>query len=116
MFLVYEKQVLSLEDDSSKLGLYFLEKHQDRMKRELHAYKAKMNFSENPNCWKVYTSCKKILYVYTENKLQARTYAITMKYEPLKVLYVHNDEVMTVNNTNVTIGSLVEGKRKPSLL
>ena len=116
MFLVFEKQVLSLQDDTKELDLYFLEKHQERMNKELHAYKKKMQLKEKPSVWRVYTAQGETLYVYTENELQARTYAISLKYEPLKVVYVPNNTLMTVDGMNIEVGKLIEGKKTPSLL
>ena len=86
------------------------------MNKELHAYKKKMQLKEKPSVWKVYTAQGETLYVYTENELQARTYAITIKYEPLKVVYVPNDTLMTVDGINIEISKLIEGKKTPSLL
>jgi len=116
MFLVFEKQVLSLQDDTKELDLYFLEKHQERMNKELHAYKKKMQLKEKPSAWRVYTAQGETLYVYTENEMQARTYAISLKYEPLKVVYVPNDTLMTVDGINIEVSKLIEGKKTPSLL
>lgn len=116
MFLVFEKQVLSLQDDTKELDLYFLEKHQERMNKELHAYKKKMQLKEKPSVWKVCTAQGETLYVYTENELQARTYAISLKYEPLKVVYVPNDILMSVDGMNIEVGKLIEGKKTPNLL
>jgi|SRR5690625_3525320 len=116
MFLVYEKQVHTLDDDIRKLDLYFLPKHHERMTNELTAYKAKMQLKEKPSLWRVYTRQGETLYVYVENELQARTYAISLKYEPLKVVYVSNDTLMTVDGINIEVGKLIEGKQVPSLL
>lgn len=117
MFLVLEKKVLTFEDDTKELDLYFLDKHTERMGQELTVYMEKMNMNEEKPCvWKVYTNQKKILYVYTANELQAKTFAITMKYEPLKVSYVHETELMTINNTDVMIGNLTIGKNVPHLI
>ncbi|WP_163536339.1 hypothetical protein [Gracilibacillus sp. YIM 98692] len=38
MFVVFEKQVLTLEDDQSELDLYFKPKHHERMKQLLLNY------------------------------------------------------------------------------
>src|SRR5690625_915742 len=116
MFLVYEKQVLTMDDDTKELDLYFLEKHHKRMRKLLLEYKAKLKMKEKPCAWKVYTNENEILYVYTENELQARTFAISMKYEPLRVAYVPEEELMTVNDINITIGELTQGKQVPYLI
>lgn len=116
MFLVFEKQVLSLQDDTKKLDLYFLEKHQERMNKELNAYKKKMQLKEKPSVWRIYTAQGETLYVYVENELQAKAYAISLKYEPLKTVYVPNNTLMTVDGMNIEVGKLIEGKKTPSLL
>lgn len=116
MFLVYEKQVLTMDDDKSKLDLYFLPKHHERMTLELNNYKKKLQLKEKPSVWRVYTRQGETLYVYVENELQARTYAISLKYEPLKTVYVPNDDIMTVDGINIEVGKLIEGKQVPSLL
>ncbi len=38
-FLIFEKQVLTFEDDSKELDLYFLPKHKERMNKLLMEYK-----------------------------------------------------------------------------
>lgn len=116
MFLVYEKQVLTMDDDKSELDLYFLPKHHERMTLELNNYKKKLQLKEKPSVWRVYTRQGETLYVYVENELQAKAYAISLKYEPLKVVYIPNDTLMTLDGINIEIGKLIEGKKTPSLL
>lgn len=53
MFLVFEKEVLSMEDDTRELDRYFLEKHNQRMNKELHAYKQKMNMKYDPTLYEI---------------------------------------------------------------
>lgn len=43
MFLVFEKKVLTLDDEAKELDLYFLPKHKERMNHELAAYKEKLS-------------------------------------------------------------------------
>src|SRR5690625_5881190 len=43
MFLVFEKDVLAMEDSAEKLKVYYQDKHSERMNEELNAYKSKMN-------------------------------------------------------------------------
>src|SRR5690554_3725124 len=117
MMLVFDKKVVSLEDNVKKLNVFFMKKHRKRMIEEFNKYAKEMNLRRNKPCaWKVYTNKNEILYVYTENELQARTFAISMKYEPLKVAYVPEEELMTVNDVNITIGELTQGKRVPYLI
>lgn len=115
MFLVYEKQVLTMEDDKKELDLYFLPKHRKRMTLELNNYKKKLQLKEKPSVWRVITETETI-YVYVENELQAKTYAMTLKYVPKKVEYIPNDDLFWVDGTYIEIGKLVEGKQIPSLI
>ena len=116
MFLVLEKKVLTFDDDTRELDLYFLEKHTKRMGQELTAYMGKMNFSEKSSCWKVHTKQRKNLYIYAKNEEQARAFTISQKYEPIQALYVPGDKLMHINGSDITIGSLKKGKQTPSLL
>src|SRR5690625_7833070 len=60
MFLVFEKKVLSMDDDTKELDLYFLEKHNRRMNKELHAYKKKMNIKYGKRVYEVSNDTKAI--------------------------------------------------------
>src|SRR5690606_10626655 len=99
MFLVFEKEVLSMDADEKELDLYFLEKHEERMNHELRNYKKKMNMSEKDGTYRVYTKLK-TLYVYAKDELQARAYAVSLGYEPIKSEWVMGDELMRFNGQN----------------
>src|SRR5699024_12302105 len=71
MFLVMEKEVLTLEDNVSELDIYFLEKHHKRMNAALHAYKRKISIKEKPCARRMYTD-NETLYMYKKNELKAR--------------------------------------------
>lgn len=43
LFLTIEKQVVSMEDDTESLDLYFQKNHSERMNKELIEYKKRMN-------------------------------------------------------------------------
>ena len=116
MFLVFEKEVLSMEDDKSKLDLYFLPKHEERMGKELTAYKKKINAKERASCFKVYTKQGETLYVYAMTELQASAFAKSLNYEPLKIVYEPDDRLMTFNNVNMKISEITKGRKAPCLL
>lgn len=116
MFLVIEKQVLTMDDDKSELDLYFLPKHNDRMGKELTAYKKKINAKERASCFKVYTKQGETLYVYTMTELQASAFAKSLNYEPLKIVYESDDRLMTFNNVNMKISEITKGRKAPCLL
>ena len=116
MFLVLEKQVLKLEDDASELDLYFLEKHHKRMNAELHAYKRKMNMEPKSCAWEVHTKQGEILYVFTKDRLQARTYALTLKHEPTKVTYVPDEQLMWFNGKWLKMHEITKGLQAPELI
>ncbi|MDX5475899.1 MAG: hypothetical protein LPK00_10240 [Bacillaceae bacterium] len=46
-FLIYEKKVLSMEDDESKLTFYFQEKFRNRMNEHLNLYKKQLEGEVN---------------------------------------------------------------------
>lgn len=89
MFLVFEKKVLNMDDDTSELDLYFLEKHSSRMNKELHSYKKKMNMGYKPDVYMVKTD-KGIVYVYAHSEVEAKTVVNKrlMKVSEVKVCYM----------------------------
>lgn len=115
MFLVMEKEVLTLDDDSSELDLYFLEKHHERMNAELHAYKGRMSMQPKPCAWRVFTS-DKTLYIYAKNELQARSYAISLKYMPKHIEYADGEEFMMPGKEPIKLKKFYENMKIPSLI
>src|SRR5690625_4748555 len=116
MFLVIEKQVLTMDDDKSELDLYFLPKHNDRMEKELTAYKKKINAKERASCFKVYTKQGETLYVYTMTELQASAFIKSLNYEPLKIVYESGDRLMTFNNVTMKIPEITNGRNAPCII
>ena len=116
MFLVFEKQVLSMESNKSDLDLYFLPKHQERMNKELRAYKQKMNLVDKPSCYKVFTASGQTLYVKAKHEQQARAYAQSLNYKVLEIKYVSESMLMSFNGVNKTIRYIMGGKPEPYLL
>lgn len=115
MFLVMEKEVLTLDDNISELDLYFLEKHQERMKAELHAYKSKMSMKESPCAWRVFAD-NETLYIYAKNELQAKSYAMYLKCMPQEVEYADGNELMMPDNEPIELKKFYENVKTPSLI
>lgn len=114
MFLVFEKKVLSMEDDARKLNLYFLPKHRKRMNKEINQYKKKMNMNYKPNVYEV-TDGKKTIYIYANNEVQAKhiAYKNLIKVDRIKVCDI--DQLMYVDGLEVTLRTIVKHK-KPQIL
>src|SRR5699024_12370791 len=70
MFLVLEKEVLTFNDDTSELDLYFQDKHNKRMNKELNDYKKMMNMSYKPSIYRVKMT-DRVFYIYAQNRVQA---------------------------------------------
>ena len=125
MFLVFEKQVLALDDSRDELGLYFLKKHRDRMNRELRAYKKKMKMQYKPNVFEIQIKPKngyKTVYILAQTKIQAESYSRHLFYEPISTSICSDEQLMTKFNQkneeiNVTIRELRDQtKQIPSFL
>ena len=116
MFLVFEKEVLSMESDKSELDLYFLPKHQERMNKELRAYKQKMNLVDKPSCYKVFTKRGETLYIKAKHEQQAKAYAQSLNYKVLEIKYVSESMLISFNGVNKTIRDIMGGKPEPYLL
>src|SRR5699024_3093304 len=116
MFLVFEKEVLSMESDKSELDLYFLPKHQERMNKELRAYKKKMNLVDKPSCYKAFTASGQTLYVKAKHEQQARAYVQSLNYEILEMHHVSDSMLMSFNGVDKTIKEIMGGKPEPYLL
>lgn len=118
MFLVFEKKVLTLEDYTKELDLYFLEKHHQRMNRELHAYKRKMAMQYKPSVFEIQIEPRKgyrTIYILAQTKIQAESYCRHLFYEPINTSICDDDMLMTKFNRNnepinVRIKDLKNGK------
>lgn len=115
MFLAFEKKVLNMDDDTSELDLYFLEKHSSRMNKELHSYKKKMNMGYKPDVYMVKTE-KGTIYVYAHSEVEAKTVVNKrlMKVSEVKVCYM--DDLMNLNGRNMTFRTIVQDKNAPEIL
>lgn len=117
MFLVFEKEVLSLDDDSSALDLYFKEKHSHRMNLELITYKRKLSMNYSPNVYEVEVRQRtyKVIYVLAETQIQAEAFCRSLMYEPIKISICDDELLMTKYNRkneeiHVRIKDLKQGK------
>lgn len=102
MFLVFEKEVLKMTDKQEELKLYFMEKHNHRMNKELHAYKQKMNISYGKTVFKMIKG-HKFVYISAYNFDQAKFIAerINFEYERIKVCEMDLDMDYDGKNTNL---------------
>src|SRR5690606_24842581 len=100
MFLVFEKKVLTLDDNTKELDLYFLKKHRERMNRELHAYKQKMKMQYKPNVFEVKIKPKdyKTVYILALTKIQAESFCRSLLYEPISINICDDEQLMTKFN------------------
>lgn len=116
MFLVFEKEALSINDDKSKLDLYFLPKHRGRMNAELTAYKRKMNINDKPNGYKVFTYQKETLYISAMSKSQVLQFSLSNNYDPIEIKLLSNSYLMATEKGHETIENLMDKKEAPYLL
>lgn len=122
MFLVFEKQVLALDDSRDELGLYFLKKHRDRMNRELRAYKKKMKMQYKPNVFEIKIKPKRgyrTVYVLATDQIQAEAYCRSLLYEPISTSLCDDDLLMTqiINDEETTVRIKdLKNKKTPNLL
>lgn len=114
MFLVFEKKVLSMEDDAEKLELYFLDKHQERMNKELNQYKRKMNMNYKPFVFEIKHK-KGTVYVYAQTEIQARNIANKHLIKVDEIKMCDLDDLMTIDGNDMTFRTHVKGK-KPQIL
>lgn len=109
MFLVFEKNVLQLDDPADKLKLYYLSKHRERMNKELNAYKEQMNIKYDPQVYQ-YKDQAKTTYILAVSKKQADYIAHQNLIKTNDVRFCHPGELMHYNGANVTLQSIVEGR------
>lgn len=125
MFLVFEKKVHTLDDDKKVLELYFLEKHRQRMTKEINAYKKRMKMTYKPNVFEIRINPKrgfKVIYILAQNQKQAESFARSLFYKPVSTSICDDEQLMTKFNQkneeiNVTIRELRDQtKQIPSFL
>lgn len=103
-----------MEDDSKELDLYFLDKHNERMNKELHGYKAKMNVKYKPSVFEVRTDSK-TWYIYAHHENQAAQIAQQHLIKAKEIKPCDMDDLMHYNGQDMTFRSLTKGK-KPQIL
>ena len=108
MFLVFEKEVLSMSDDIKELDLYFLPKHKKRMNEEIESYKKKMNINYGLELYEITDETTKH-YISAYSEKQARYIATNNFIEVDKVRKIHEDVMMSLNNVDLTVSNLLKG-------
>lgn len=116
MFLVFEKEVLKMEDDAKELDLYFLEKHHEKMNRELHAYKQKMNISYPPAAYEIKTENGGLRYIYAKTEKQARYIAGRHLIKIDEIKKVDPDMLMNFNGRDMTMKTILKSRKAPEIL
>lgn len=115
MFLVFEKQVHTMDEDKSALDLYFLDKHHDRMTHELTEYKKKMNITYPPDVYEVETTTD-TLYILANHMQQARAFSIYSGFNPIDVRAALKSDEFYINNVRATLKELTQNKKTPSII
>ena len=110
MFLVFEKQVLSLEDDSKELELYFLPKHKKRMNKELTAYKNKLKMKYNDSVYEI-TSDRYKFYIYATNENHAVFLAQKNNIKVEKINICNTDQLMFFNDKKIKLKDLITNRK-----
>lgn len=112
MFLVFEKKVLTMEDDSSELHLYYLEKHRERMNQLIIDYKKKMNMKYGLSCFRVQGE-HGTYYIAAYNEAQAVYMANRDDIGVSTVKWFNEDTEMLVNGTPILLKDMLD---KPRIL
>ena len=110
MFLVFEKKVLHMTDDTSELELYYQEKHRKRMNSEISAYKIKMKMDYGLYAFQINEG---EYYISAYNEAQA-VYIAQTHYIDVKTIKSFDENTsMEFNGTIITLKSMMD---KPKLL
>lgn len=110
MFLVFEKKVLHMTDDTSELELYYQEKHRKRMNSEISAYKIKMKMDYGLYAFEINNG---EYYISAYNESQA-VYIAQTHYIDVKTIKSFDENTsMEFNGTIITLKSMMD---KPKLL
>lgn len=116
LFLVFEKGVISMDDDTNKLDLYFLEKHNDRMNKELRSYKQKMNMKYKPQVYEIKPDKGQYVYIYAHNEQQAKFIANKNLIKVNEIRVCDLDELLNLNGKDMTARTIIQNKQAPSIL
>lgn len=109
MFLVFEKQVLGMEEDSSSLDKYFLDKHSQKMNKELMSYKQKMKIGYGPQVYELQHNDKKF-YILSYSQKQAELIANQNLIKTELIRLCDLNELMSYDGKEMTLKTLIEGK------
>lgn len=119
MFLVFEKKALKMEDDTREIDLYFLEKHSDRMNRELMSYKKKMSIKAKPVVYEIEVEQKdlNLIFVLAENYDQAISFTRSLFYKPVKTSICNKERLMSIWDKKgkehvVSMKSIIDQEKK----
>lgn len=110
MFLVFEKEVLSMADDVKELDLYFLEKHSRRINKELHSFKKKMNMDYGRSVFEIKNN-NQTLFIYAHSIRHAMFIAGRHEINYLEIKEIADNQLMTFKETDIPLSKLVEGKK-----
>ena len=114
MFLVFEKKVLSMDDDTKELDLYFLEKHNRRMNKELHAYKKKMNIKYGKRVYELSNDTNAI-YVLANSVDQAKLIGARNGINFNDARLCDLDEIMLYNDKEMQLKDIVKNRQQSVL-
>lgn len=110
MFLVFEKQVLTMDDDASELYRYFKKQHNDRMNQELNGYKSKMNIEYgNIELYEVLHDFGRD-YITAYNLEQAKLTAVRNNIKPKEVIICDESMPMMDGDVVVDYKDLIKGE------
>lgn len=110
MFLVFEKETLSMDDPQTALNLYFMDKHRKRMNQELQDYKKEMNMSYGAQVYEIKTSSE-TLYVLAYTEKQARFIAGSNLINIEKIKCCHLDMLMSINGVDRKLKNIIKDKK-----
>ena len=101
MLVVFEKQVLTLEDDERELDLYFKPNNKKRLNKILIDYEEKLGIKHSPLFYEVDTNRKKYI-VKAKNKHDAISLFKNNKVDSIKYMDSHTQMVSVDENHNVS--------------
>jgi|SRR5690625_1377906 len=109
MFLVFEKKVLDMSDDTNELDIYFLEKHNKRMNQELMAYKNKMGIEYGNHVFSV-SNNNETIFVLANSFDQAKLIASRHYVKYNEVIACDMDTEMEYKESIITLRDVAKGK------
>lgn len=115
MMLVFEKQVVNMEDDVSKLRVFFLDKHNTRMNEELKKYKQKMNISYKPCVFEAESDDRNI-FIHAHSLTQANLKAEQVLAPVKDIKALTSDYMVNYKGSDVKVINLAKGKETPYII